>query len=282
MLNPNNKQIKKVFINSLEDMTKNNEIPEDIIIEAAKECNLEANKIKGNSITIVKKIISKGQYKKLFQTLYNYVCLPIDDIASYYGIDKDIIELLIKSDVMKYECDLTDRPVNKYPINILEYDSMYLLDIFEKLYINNNFVKVRVETETKEKAVEIVDEMAKILMVKSNYKIKPKRNNQGYYAYAEVEKAQDTEEFTNNLVLENNKLKDDIKVYQDKIKSLEAKIKGLEEKQKRFNNLGRKNKFTDKQIQKIKKLRVEGKTIRQIAAEYDCSIGLIHKLISKQ
>ena len=33
MLNPNNKQIKKVFINSLEDMTKNNEIPEDIIMD---------------------------------------------------------------------------------------------------------------------------------------------------------------------------------------------------------------------------------------------------------
>lgn len=281
MLNPNNKQIKKVFINSLEDMIKNNEIPEDIIIEAAKECNLEANKIKGNSTTIVKKIISKGQYKKLFQTLYNYVCLSIDDIASYYDMDKDIIDILIKSEVMKYECGLTDRPVNKYPINILEYDSMYLLDIFEKLYINNNFVKVRVETETKEKAVEIVDEMAKILMVKSNYKIKPKRNNQGYYAYAEVEKAQDTEEFTNNLVLENNKLKEDIKAYEDKIKSLEAKIKGLEDNQKKFNKLGRKNKFTSKQIQKIKKLRAEGKTIREIAAEYDCSIGLIHKLINE-
>lgn len=44
---------------------------------------------------------------------------------------------------------------------------------------------------------------------------------------------------------------------------------------------GRKNRFTDDQIIDIKQHRAEGKTIKQIAEIYECSVGLIHKLISE-
>ena len=43
--------------------------------------------------------------------------------------------------------------------------------------------------------------------------------------------------------------------------------------------LGRKNKFTDEQIEEIKKLRNENMSIRAIAKKFDCSVGLIHKLV---
>lgn len=44
---------------------------------------------------------------------------------------------------------------------------------------------------------------------------------------------------------------------------------------------GRKNKFTDSQIKEIKQYRANGKTIKQIADMFGCSVGLIHKLINE-
>lgn len=43
---------------------------------------------------------------------------------------------------------------------------------------------------------------------------------------------------------------------------------------------GRKARFTDMQIEEIKEYRAEGKTIKEIAEMYECSVGLIHKLIN--
>lgn len=45
---------------------------------------------------------------------------------------------------------------------------------------------------------------------------------------------------------------------------------------------GRKNKFTTEQIQQIKEARAKGKSIRAIAEEFNCSVGLIHKLINEK
>ena len=44
---------------------------------------------------------------------------------------------------------------------------------------------------------------------------------------------------------------------------------------------GRKEKFTKEQKEQIKRLRADGKTIKEIAEIFKCSAGLIHKLISE-
>ena len=44
---------------------------------------------------------------------------------------------------------------------------------------------------------------------------------------------------------------------------------------------GRKSIFDDKTRSDIRKKRNEGATIKQLAQEYGCSVGLIHKLISE-
>lgn len=45
---------------------------------------------------------------------------------------------------------------------------------------------------------------------------------------------------------------------------------------------GRKAKFTDDQVDEIKSLREDGNTIKEIANRYNCSVGLIHKLINEK
>lgn len=44
---------------------------------------------------------------------------------------------------------------------------------------------------------------------------------------------------------------------------------------------GRKSKFSDIEILKIKDMREQGTSIKQIAKSFNCSVGLIHKLISE-
>lgn len=105
---------------------------------------------------------------------------------------------------------------------------------------------------------------------------------------------------------ENAKLK-------DKVEELETEIKGLneqielykcsfevekEEKDKYLkkyldikNNTvtvknergaGRKNKFDKAQVEQIKELRAQGVSIKNIANEFGCSVGLIHKILSDE
>lgn len=44
---------------------------------------------------------------------------------------------------------------------------------------------------------------------------------------------------------------------------------------------GRKKKFTKAQVEEILKVRESGATIQQIADSYECSTGLIHKIITE-
>lgn len=53
-------------------------------------------------------------------------------------------------------------------------------------------------------------------------------------------------------------------------------------KQHNERGAGRKNKFTEEQIKQIQAAREQGKSIRAIAKEFGCSVGLVHKLINEQ
>ncbi len=44
---------------------------------------------------------------------------------------------------------------------------------------------------------------------------------------------------------------------------------------------GRKEKFSDQDKELIRMYRIQGKTIKELAEIYECSVGLIHKLISE-
>lgn len=58
-------------------------------------------------------------------------------------------------------------------------------------------------------------------------------------------------------------------------------MKNYKLKEHNERGAGRKNKFNEEQIQQIKEARAEGKSIRAIADQFNCSVGLVHKLINK-
>lgn len=69
------------------------------------------------------------------------------------------------------------------------------------------------------------------------------------------------------LNLENSKLKE--------------KIAELEEKLNKITCGGRPSKFTDQEKETMKMYRLQGKSIRTIAEIFNCSTGLVHKIVSE-
>lgn len=89
------------------------------------------------------------------------------------------------------------------------------------------------------------------------------------------------------------KLKEELELYpkeEDKFEILLNQIKELktevlmlqaenEELAKKVARGGRKQKFTEQDKALIKMYRIQGKTVRELAQIFECSTGLIHKLI---
>lgn len=98
--------------------------------------------------------------------------------------------------------------------------------------------------------------------------IEIKLNNK-YIEKTEIEKLKEN---ILRLIAENDQLRNE-----NKLLKLE-----LEKRSQTKMNVGRKNKFNNEQIQKIKIASKEGKSIRQIAKDFDCSVGLVHKLINEK
>lgn len=76
------------------------------------------------------------------------------------------------------------------------------------------------------------------------------------------------------LELENKTLKDSLE-HEKKVRELISDNKHNE------RGAGRRSKFTDGEKELIKMYRIQGKTIKQLADMYECSVGLIHKLINE-
>lgn len=66
-------------------------------------------------------------------------------------------------------------------------------------------------------------------------------------------------------------------------KSIEhnQKVHKLIDERRNSRNAGRKPRLTDNEEETIKMYRLQGKTIKEIANMFGCSVGLIHKVISE-
>ena len=97
-----------------------------------------------------------------------------------------------------------------------------------------------------------------------------------------------------SLIEGNDELKKEVKekeLQNEKVQKLNNEQREMIAKLKEDNGVqklknergaGRKSKFTSKEIEKILKARNEHKqSIRSIARDYQCSVGLIHKLINE-
>ena len=100
---------------------------------------------------------------------------------------------------------------------------------------------------------------------------------EGHYAIEAVERGHKIEKLEKEikiLKIEIQKLKDENKLLKSTKRPIDLKIHNE-------RGAGRKSKFTIQEKETMKLYRIQGKTIKEIAEMYSCSVGLVHKLITE-
>lgn len=130
---------------------------------------------------------------------------------------------------------------------------------------------------TKKELIEIIDKLESekyfLNKEKETYKDRYEREEQ---------RRKETYEDMVRYREERAELRDKPYLKEDKFYIEEAKKLAKQSYKHNERGAGRKNKFNAEQIQQIQEARAEGKSIRSIANEFSCSVGLVHKLINEK
>ena len=124
--------------------------------------------------------------------------------------------------------------------------------------------------EQNEKLLEHIEYLEEQLKRSAYYK-------EGHYAIEAVERGHKIEKLEKEikiLKIEIQKLKDENKLLRSNKGATDLKVHNE-------RGAGRKSRFTDQEKETIKLYRIQGKTIKEIAEMYSCSVGLVHKLINE-
>ncbi|MBU3087450.1 Hin recombinase [Clostridium gasigenes] len=124
------------------------------------------------------------------------------------------------------------------------------------------------------------------MLQKQIYKMQYEANEQFGNSGDFIQMKKKIENLKTKVVALEDSVKHNRKMYTFELNKNDKLIKRLRENKEvqKFKNergAGRKSKFTDKEITEIKMNSQKGKTIKEIAEMFSCSVGLIHKLISE-
>lgn len=115
--------------------------------------------------------------------------------------------------------------------------------------------------EENKKLLDKITVLEKELQNSSYYK-------EGSYAIEAVKRGQ--------IIAKQEKEIQELKKEIQKLKSEKGNITTHNER-----GAGRKSRFSDQEKETMKMYRIQGKTIKEIAELYNCSVGLIHKIINE-
>ena len=126
----------------------------------------------------------------------------------------------------------------------------------KKLQVENKRLKEKRRIKANEDNLELIDQQLQ----------RAQNSSDRWHSefFKEQQKSKELEE-------EIQKLKDE----NEKLKSKKAEPKKI------FNErgAGRPNKFNEQEIETIKVMRLRGDKLKDIAEQFDCSVGLVHKII---
>lgn len=282
-----NEQIEQLFIENLKiNIGKNKPILKDDIVRFAQEQGIKVLG-KDSIASILEKIDDNDLIDKLYNAFIEYIYIPSWKVAKHYGLESYQLEQLKQFNLIEADtkegsfysresrCNIS---YDLYPFDMLfKYNSEQLKDLYNKTF-NKPTYKIRLGTKTKEDVQIIINELEKVFKV-GTYESYENRNNQGYYSYFDIELMNNNEQSTNTLQTKIDSLQEEINSLKNENSKLQNKIECSTIKNER--GAGRKKKFTTEQVNDILKARDEGKSIRSLAKEFNCSIGLIHKLINE-
>lgn len=282
-----NEHIEQLFIENLKiNIGKNKPIAKDDIVRFAQEQGIKVGG-KDSIASILERIDDNDLIDKLYNSFVKYIYIPSWKVAKYYNLESYQLEQLkqfnlIEADIKEGSFYSRESKCNVsydlYPFNTLfKYNSEHLKELYNNTF-NKPSYKLRLGTKTKEDVQIIINELEKVFKV-GTYESYENRNKQGYYSYFDIELMNNNEQGTNTLQAKINRLQEEINSLKNENSKLQNKIECSTIKNER--GAGRKKRFNTEQVNAILEARNEGKSIRTLAKEFNCSIGLIHKLINE-
>lgn len=100
---------------------------------------------------------------------------------------------------------------------------------------------------------------------------------EGDYAVEAVKRGKTIEKQEKEI----QKLKSEIQKLKSENKALKSSKVVSDKKIHNERGAGRKERFSEQEKEMMKMYRIQGKTIKEIAEMYSCSVGLIHKIINE-
>ena len=107
---------------------------------------------------------------------------------------------------------------------------------------------------------------------------------EGHFVIEAVERGHKIEKLEKEIkILKNEiqKLKDEIQKLKYENELLKSTRGPINLKIRNERGAGRKSRFTIQEKETMKLYRIQGKTIKEIAEMYSCSVGLVHKIINE-
>ena len=135
---------------------------------------------------------------------------------------------------------------------------------------SNSMGEVQRLKEQNERLLKDIEDLEEQLRRSAYYK-------EGHYAIEAVERGRIIEKQKNEI----QQLKDEIQQLKDENKLLKSTRGPIDLKIHNERGAGRKSRFTIQEKETMKLYRIQGKTIKEIAEMYSCSVGLVHKIINE-
>lgn len=305
-------KIQKDYIKTViyQDIGSQSTILKDDIISFAKELGLKLQKncTKESALNL---ILSTGNEDKLYEKFADSINVPFYDVAKLNNLTCKQVSDLDQLGIINALTYTGYKDSTLYPLSVLGFKEGELAEIWNNKH-KTDFYRTRIEINNIDNMPNIINELSKMFEIENLSKPYPHKDNKdACYIYLCIRSLNSS--ITNDayrtpenakLNLENLALKGalhelnskiaELEADADKIKFLEKKIANLEQNEKNYKNKieeleeklktsggGRPSKFTDQEKETMKMYRLQGMSIRKIAEIFNCSTGLVHKIINQ-
>jgi len=248
-------------------------------------------------------IFLNGLEQELYDKFANRVDVPYWDAAKLNGLTYKQVSDLDQLNVIN-SLDYTGwKDATLYPLSVLGFDPGELLEIWTNKN-KTDFFRTRIETENLDDVQKLINELSQLFEIENISKPYPHREkSSGYYIYLSIRSLNGSITNDDYKNQENAKLNLDISMLNDNISELnstnarilEKKITSLEQMNEDYKKKiaelegkistssgGRPQRFTVQERETMKMYRLQGKSIREIAKIFECSTGLVHKIVNEQ
>lgn len=301
------------------------DVTKDDILRVAEEIGLVVSNKRMAKDKLIREFINQDKFQQLCFNFKEFLYVPVWEVADYYNLNTEEVDKLAELGVIKEEpkekgfwsqASKSEYTANTYPLEVLDnYTEEQLKEAYAAAYSNVGY-NIRIETETREEADALIQEIDKVFEItrKPSYY---NRRSHGLNTYFTVKKL-------NNSMLEKTRYRLELDKKEQEIKKLKAKHKEekaeiikrigeimgiddakevdiirkvhslrnankeleelrleLEQSKLKRKNAGRKARFTEQEIATMQMYQAQGKSMREIAKIFECSVATVHKWIGE-